>query len=425
MKRLVAALLLGVLALLALVLFLNFHGEDQIHDAPPPAPLSGENVARGAYLVHAGNCMACHTERGGIPFSGGRAIETPFGTVYASNLTPDDATGIGSWSADYFWRALHNGRSRDGRLLYPAFPYPNYTIVTRADADAIYAYLRSLPPVSRPTTPNRLRWPYNTQWALAVWRALYFSPGRHEDDKAQSAEWNRGAYLVRGLGHCGACHTARNALGASSDMMDLSGGLIPMQNWYAPSLTSSLEAGVADWEPEQIMRLLQSGQVPRGTVLGPMAEVVQQSTQHLNPADLRAMAMFLKALPQGQAQAPTGPVARTSEQQSRRGAKVYGDHCAQCHGDNGEGVPGAYPALAGNRAVTLQVTANLVQVVLGGGFAPATAANPRPFGMPPYATVLSDADVAAVISHIRSSWGNRAATVAEFTVSQERGSTGQ
>jgi mono/diheme cytochrome c family protein len=420
MKRAAIALLLGVLAMLALVAFLNFRGEDRIHDAPPLTPPAGESVARGAYLVRAGNCMACHTERGGVPFAGGRAIETPFGTAYAGNITPDRATGIGDWSPDHFWRALHNGRSRDGRLLYPAFPYPNYTLVTRADADAMFDYLRSLKPVARANTPHRLRWPYRTQAALAVWRALYFAPGEHEQDGAQSAEWNRGAYLVRGLGHCSACHTTRNALGASSDMMDLSGGLIPMQNWYAPSLSSPAEAGLHDWALPQVVRLLQSGVAEGGTVLGPMAEVVLQSTQHLAPQDLQAMAVYLKALPPSSEKtaAPAGRVAGT--RMAERGAKLYGEHCAACHGDRGEGVPGAYPPLAGNRAVTLPVTANLVQVVLGGGFPPATAGNPRPYGMPPFATVLSDEDVAAVISHIRGAWGNKAGAVSEFDVSQQR-----
>jgi mono/diheme cytochrome c family protein len=418
LRRALAALLVGAFAL---VRIFHMPSEDKTRVAPATAA-DGQAVARGAYLARAGNCMACHTERGGTPFAGGRAIETPFGTVYAGNLTPDKATGIGDWSQDDFWRALHDGRSKDGHLLVPAFPYPNYTLVTRADADSIYAFLRSLPPVARPNTPHRLRWPYSTQAALAVWRALYFTPAEYKDDPAKSAAWNRGAYLVGGLGHCGACHAPRNALGASSEMMDLSGGLIPMQNWYAPSLTSAAEAGVGAWELPQITRLLQTGLAPRGAVLGPMAEVVLQSTQHLAPADLDAMALFLKALPQG------GPATEVSgaamgPAMAQQGAKLYTDHCAQCHGDKGEGVPGAYPALAGNRAVTLPVTANLVQVVLGGGFPPSTAGNPRPFGMPPFATVLSDAEVAAVISHIRASWGNHAFAIGELTVGQQRSST--
>jgi mono/diheme cytochrome c family protein len=423
MRRL-TAVLLGAMALLALVLLLNFRARDEIHDAPPLTPPAGESVARGAYLVRVGNCITCHTERGGAPFAGGRAIQTPFGTVYASNLTPHRSTGIGQWSADHFWRALHEGRSRDGRLLYPAFPYPNYTLVTRADADAMFDYLRSLAPVERANTPHRLRWPYSTQAALAIWRALYFRADSHEPNRAQTPEWNRGAYLVRGLGHCSACHTPRNVLGASSDMVDLSGGVIPMQNWYAPSLASPAEAGVANWEIADVVRLLQTGAAPTATVLGPMAEVVLHSTQYVQPADLRAMAVYLKSLPQGRPHATAERSAPRSAEMIERGAKIYRDHCAQCHGDDGEGVAGAYPALAGNRAVTLAVPANMVQVVLGGGFAPATAGNPRPFGMPPYATVLSDADIAAVISHVRLSWGNQATPVSEFTVSQQRGSTG-
>jgi mono/diheme cytochrome c family protein len=423
MKRAILAIVFSVLVLAALMPFLNLRGEDEMHDALPSTPPAAESVARGAYLARAGNCITCHTERGGAPFAGGRAIETPFGTVYASNLTPDPATGIGNWSADNFWRALNNGRGKDGRLLYPAFPYPNYTLVTRADSDAIFDYLRSVPPVQRANSAHRLRWPYSTQSALAVWRALYFTPGVNKEEPAQSAQFNRGAYLVRGLGHCSACHITRNFLGASSDMMDLSGGVIPMQNWYAPSLTSPAEAGVADWDLTQIEHLLQTGVAPRSAVLGPMAEVVLHSTQHLLPADLRAMAVYLKALPQTH-EHDGAPAMSMSARMAERGAKLYDQHCAECHGDKGEGVPGAYPPLAANRAVNLAVTANLVQVVLNGGFPPSTAGNPRPFGMPPFATVLSDADVAAVISHIRASWGNHAAPVSEFSVSQQRDTTG-
>ena len=393
--------------------------------ASAPLPSSVQSVARGAYLARAGNCMTCHTARGGAAYAGGRAIDTPFGTVHASNLTPDPRTGIGGWSSGEFWNALHHGRSRDGRLLYPAFPYTSYTRVTRADSDALFGYLQTLAPVERPNTAHRLRWPYSTQTALAVWRALYFRPATHRDDAARSAEWNRGAYLVQGLGHCSACHSARNALGATVGVMDLSGGMIPMQNWYAPSLASRSEASVAGWETEHVVRLLRTGVAPRATVLGPMAEVVLNSTQHLDAADLQAMAVYLKALPQTDADAATASrkTVSASPGVGERAAKLYGQHCAQCHGEQGQGVPGAYPPLAGNRAVTLPVTANLVQIVLHGGYPPATAGNPRPFGMPPYALQLSDAEVALVLTHIRSAWGNRAAAVSELAVAQQRGST--
>jgi mono/diheme cytochrome c family protein len=425
MKRLrwvFIVLLALLLALAAFVWMFNFWGGTPVHDLAPTAPPNAEQVARGAYLARVGNCMLCHTERGGAPFAGGRPVATPFGAVYASNLTPDAETGIGRWSAGHFRRALHEGRSRDGRLLYPVFPYTHMTRVTGADADALFEYLRSLPPVNKPNRAHRLRWPYDTQAALAVWRALYFRPERHMDDPSRSRDWNRGAYLVQGLAHCGACHTARNALGGVRDVMDLSGGLIPMQNWYAPSLASASEAGVADWPLEQIEQLLATGTSPRSTVLGPMAEVVLHSTQYLDPGDIRAMAVYLKALPPTPADTDPREVARAGSDALARGGKLYEQHCAACHGSQGEGVRGAYPALAGNRAVTMPVTANLVQVVLNGGFPPATRGNPRPFGMPPFAMAMSDADVAAVLTYIRSSWGNKASPLSELSVTQQRSS---
>lgn len=421
MKRLLLLLLVAVAGFAAVVWLFNFQAA-RVNDAAPTAPPAPEQVARGAYLARVGNCMLCHTERGGAAYAGGRPVETPFGTVYASNLTPDTQTGIGGWSAAHFRRALHEGRSRDGRLLYPVFPYTHTTRVTAADSDALFDYLRSLPPVHKPNRLHRLRWPYDTQAALGVWRLLYFRPERHVDDRARTPEWNRGAYLVRGLGHCGACHTARNALGGTSDVMDLSGGLIPMQNWYAPSLASASEAGVADWSIEEITQLLATGSSPRGTVLGPMAEVVLHSTQHLEPRDIRAMAVYLKSLPPAPGDTDPRELQRPSAAVLDRGGKLYERHCASCHGAGGEGVRGAYPPLAGNRAVTMTTTANLVQVVLNGGFPPATRGNPRPFGMPPFATVLSDADVAAVITYIRASWSNKAAPVSELGVSQQRSS---
>lgn len=389
-------------------------------------------VARGAYLARAGNCMGCHTTQGGVPYSGGRAIDTPFGTVYSSNLTSDATTGLGNWTAGQFWQALHRGKSRNGRMLYPAFPYANYTHVTRADSDALHAYLQTVPPARLPNTPHALRWPYSTQAALWAWRKLYFTPSEAltpgNENEQKSTQWQRGAYLVQGLGHCSACHSARNALGATDKQPDLAGGLIPMQNWYAPSLTSRAEASVADWDIAQIIALLKSGTAPRGAVLGPMAEVVLGSTQHLNHDDLTAMAVYLKDLPpskEKEALKPNGadrssPLPKVPATVADRGAKLYEQHCAQCHGDQGTGVAGAYPALAGNRAVSLASSANLVQIVVNGGFAPATAGNPRPFGMPPYKLVLGDSDVAAVLTHIRRAWGNSAGQVTELEVNRVR-----
>ena len=422
MKRLLWTVVAAAVAFAAFVWLYNFQGGSRLNEAAPSAPPTPEQVARGAYLARVGNCMLCHTDSSGAPNAGGKPLETPFGTIYASNLTPDAETGLGRWSADHFRRALHDGRSRDGRLLYPAFPYTHTTRVTEADADSLFDYLRSLPPVNKPNRAHRLRWPYSTQAALGVWRLLYFKPGNFTEDASRTPQWNRGAYLVQGLAHCGACHTARNALGGIRDVMDLSGGLIPMQNWYAPSLASASEAGVADWTVEEVVQLLSSGISPRGTVSGPMAEVVLHSTQYLEPADLRAMAVFLKSLPPAPGDTDPREPPQAAAPVLERGGRIYERHCASCHGAQGEGVAGAYPPLAGNRAVTLRETTNLVQIVLHGGYAPATKANPRPFGMPPFATVLSDSEVAAVISYVRSAWSNRAGPVSELAVTQQRSS---
>ena len=417
MKRLlIAALLLAASAGVYLAL--------QPATDPPATGAADEDraalVARGEYLARAGNCMACHTAPGGTPWAGGRAMDTPFGTIYTSNLTPDPTTGLGQWTADDFWKALHEGRARDGRLLYPAFPYTSYTRVTRADADAIWAWLQTLPPVERPNRPHALRFPYDTQAALLAWRALYFKPGVFVADATRSEDWNRGAYLVQGLGHCSACHAPRNALGASSDPGALAGGLMPVQNWYAPSLTSPHEAGVADWAKDDIVALLRDGVSGNATVAGPMAEVVFGSTQYLSAADLDAMAVYLKSLPVTQS-VKAESTGVLDELRRERGAQLYGEHCADCHGERGEGKPGIWPALAGNRAVTMDPPANTVRIVLGGGYAPATRGNPRPYGMPPFAAALSDDEVALVVSHIRGSWGNTAAPVSSLDVQRLRG----
>lgn len=405
----------------AAVWALNVRGEAPVREGLAAPAVDAAQVARGAYLARVGNCAGCHTARGGAAYAGGLGIDTPFGSVYASNLTPNDASGLGRWNADHFWRALHHGRSKDGRLLYPAFPYPDYTLVTREDSDALFAYLRSLAPVAQPNRPHALRWPYGTQAALATWRALYFAPAAFAPEAARGADWNRGAYLTRGLGHCSACHTQRNALGASDLGLALGGGLIPVQNWYAPSLRSPDEAGVADWTEAEVADLLRTGRSARGSVMGPMAEVVWRSTQHLSDADLRAMAVYLRALPQEapRVRAAAQPASAAAAPASR-GGRLYEQHCAQCHGAAGEGAAGLYPPLAGNRAVTMASAANLIRVVQGGGYLPATAGNPRPFGMPPFAHVLDEADTAAVVSFVRGAWGNDAAPVTPLEVLQLR-----
>lgn len=419
---------IGLMACAALVAGNFVDGVDVSAPASSQATSSPESIEKGRYLIQAGNCIACHTARGGIPMAGGRAIETPFGSVYSSNLTPDPATGIGLWNAQHFWRAMHHGRSRDGRLLVPAFPYNHTTLITREDSDAMFAWLIHQPAVVKTTPPHTLQWPVGTQAALAVWRTLYFKPGIFKPDAGRDAEWNRGAYLVQGLGHCAACHGPRNALGASGAVDDLSGGWMSGVNWTAPSLIDNAQTGLADTPLQDIQTLLQTGKSGHHHTSGPMGEVVQYSTQYLKPADLRAMAVYLKSRvrmsPDTSEATASTAIRRVLPDVQTRGAALYDKQCAQCHGEEGLGMADAYPALAGHRSVLQKDTTNLVQTVLYGGYPPATAGNPRPYGMPPYILVLDDKDIAAVLTHLRTQWGNHAPEVTPLEVNRIRASQG-
>lgn len=378
-----------------------------------PAQPSSQ-IERGKYLAQAGDCIACHTVPGKPIFSGNRALPTPFGTLYAPNITPEAKTGIGTWTATEFYNMMHTGRSRDGSLLYPAMPFASYTKVTREDTDAIFAYLKSVPPVIQENRPHELRFPYNNRSLLIGWRTLYFEEGGFQPDKTKSADWNRGAYLVQGLGHCSMCHTPINALGGSSEAKAFQGGLIPMQNWYAPSLTSNKEAGLGDWDIQDIMDLLQVGVSQRSVVFGPMAEVTYNSLQYLSDDDVRAMAVYLKSLPDRETSVP-GPnqLPNTPEalQVFSEGRRVYEQKCAACHRANGKGMPPHYPSLANNQSIEMESAVNPIRMVLNGGYPPGTRKNPMPYGMPPFAQELSDVEIAAVVTYIRTAWGNHGGPV--------------
>jgi mono/diheme cytochrome c family protein len=406
------ALAISLLVFISSIAYLNRN------DHLVPSSKATGLVEKGKYLALVGNCAGCHSLLGGQPYAGGYAVPTPYGAIFAGNLTPDKQFGIGSWTTDDFWRAMHNGRSKDGRLLYPAFPYTSFTHVNRDDSDAIFAYLSSLPASPEANKSHQLKFPYNTQAALAVWRALYFTPSLRPSNLAlpvgnetSSGMVDRGAYLVVGLGHCAQCHAQRDLLGGISQSGSpetmLSGGLIPMLNWYAPSLVSKhLNANVQTY--------LQTGKAAGLWASGPMAEVVYASTQYLNDADAKSIANYLSALPRVNANSQN--LAVRSPEPSLSGAKIYGKHCEACHGAQGQGQDGAYPALAGNTAVLELSTASLIRMILEGGFGPSTSAHPRPYGMPPFAQLLSSYDIAAVLTHIRSAWGNAAGFVSEIEV---------
>jgi mono/diheme cytochrome c family protein len=384
-----------------------------------------KQIQHGAYLARVGNCMGCHTTRGGEPYAGGRRLNTPFGEFITPNITPDNDTGIGRWDEEDFWQALHDGKSKDGRYLYPAFPYTEYTKVTRQDADAIFAYLRSLTPVAQINPPHRIRSPYDNQLLLYLWRIWYFKEGVYQPDNSKSDEWNRGSYLVQGLGHCNACHTPRNVWGASREDQ-LTGGEIVGSHWYAPSLISPREAGMGEWSIEDIVKLLSTGVTSHAVTSGPMATIVRQSLQYLSADDMRAMAVYLQSLGEKQTgtKAPKEIPAMPERvrQYLAQGEQIYEKQCQGCHGKSGQGVSGIYPPLAGNRSVTMTSPLNTIRSVLYGGYPPSTSSNPRPYGMPPYQHIIRDTEIAQVVSYIRNAWGNFGSLVSPDDVDRSRGS---
>ncbi len=408
-------MLLAVVVLLALVVGVAmWYGARESHQGAGAAAADFSDpglIERGRYLAQVGNCMGCHTAPGGAPYSGGRAIPTPYGTFFGPNITPHATTGIGNWTADDFWRALHDGKAPDGTLLYPVFPYPTYTNVSREDADALYAYLKSLPPIDRPNREHEVAFPYNQRWLLSLWRAVHFRPGPLDPVPDQSEQWIRGRYLVEGLAHCAECHTPRTRWGGLDRSKHLQGGIIPGQDWYATPLTGDPVTGLGEWSADDIASLLKSGLSTRSHATGPMAESVYWGYQHLTDGDTEAIAAYLKSLPAADLESRGRQGTQAGASVLELGRQVYEQHCAQCHRADGRGEPGAWPPLAGNPSVVADSPINAVRVVLDGGFAPATTGNPQPHGMPPYRHVLNDAQVAAVVSYIRSAWGNRTGAV--------------
>jgi mono/diheme cytochrome c family protein len=420
-KRVGLGLLVLGLIVPVLVLVSAFVAEPGSDQPAVRVANAADAVKTGEYLARAGNCMACHTAQGGARFAGGRAMPTPFGTVYTTNVTPDSDTGIGKWTADDFWGALHNGKAKDGHFLYPAFPYPSYTKVTRADSDALFAYFRTIPSVRQGNRENELRFPYNFRILIAFWRAAYFKPGEFEEDPRQTSAWNRGAYLVQGLGHCAACHAPRSTWGGTDLTANLSGGTIPVLNWYAPPLVSDGAARAQDWPVNDIADLLKTGVSNRGVVFGPMSEVVGSSLQHLSHDDIGAIAVYLKSAPVAAAMRAVPALPASSKKVLELGGKLYSEHCASCHQADGRGVERVYPALASNVSLSAGPGLNSIRIVLNGGFPPSTAGNPRPYGMPPFGPSMNDDEIAAVVSYIRTSWGNHGGIVSPVDVAKSSG----
>lgn len=381
---------------------------------------SFSTLERGRYLVNAGDCAACHTADGGQPFAGGRAVPTPFGTIYSTNITPDAETGIGRWSNEEFYKAMHEGIARDGERLYPAFPYPWYTKVSAEDVRAIKVYLDALTPVKQENKPSELPWPLSMRVVMAGWNALYFREGAFEDNPNKSTQWNRGAYLVEGLGHCGACHTPTNVLGAVKKDKRFEGGY--GEHWYASSLTGDLRDGLGAWSTQDIVEYLKTGSNAKAAAAGPMAEVVRNSTQHLSDADLNSIAAYLKDMPRTK---DASELASSGIDKSAltRGEALYVDNCTGCHMESGTGIDQVFPPLKASAAVQAKSATTILQAIIGGAAVVATKAKPTGLAMPAFGWKLNDQEIADLATYIRNAWGNRADGVSAGQVAKVREDT--
>ena len=379
-------------------------------------------IERGRYLTIAGDCAACHTVPGnGHAFAGGRPVETPFGTLIAPNITPDPQTGIGAWTDQEFVDALTKGTGRHGTRLYPAMPYTYYTKLSRDDALAIRAYLNTIPAVHNPVQSDRLPFPFNMRWTLAVWDALFFKSGAFHPDPNRSAEWNRGAFLAEGPGHCGMCHTPKNFLGADETGKRLRG--YALQGWFAPDITDDPRRGLGGWSVGDIVAYLKTGHNWSSAASGPMSETLNLSTSKMSDADLKAIAVYLKDQKTAGGGNKTAAVA-SADPPARptmiSGEHIYADECSGCHMANGNGSAGLFPALNGSAVVQQIDPTTVLHVVLRGALSVGTAPAPTAAAMPQFGWLLNDGQVAAVVTYIRNAWGNSAPPVTAAQVGKAR-----
>jgi len=401
---------------------------------PATSPASAEQIERGRYLARIANCAACHTAEGGAPMAGGLALRTDVGDVYSTNITPDPDSGIGRYTFDEFDRAVRRGVARDGKRLYPAMPYVSYSRMTRDDVAAIYAWMRSeVKPVRQANRETVLRWPYRMRWLLVPWNWLNLDDGAMRTDAARDPVWNRGAYLVKAVAHCGSCHTPRGMLygekaGDERSRHFLSGATV--EGWSATNLTGDVLTGLGAWSQADIVEYLHTGRNAHATSFGPMSTVIAASTQYLSAGDLVAVATYLKSIPGARGETQPyrhDPATATRLAQGRfdtPGARQYATYCMPCHNADGKGFARVFPPLAGNPTVVDPNPASLINLLLDGAVTARVNTAPSDYHMPGYGWTMEDQELANLLTFIRGGWGNRAAPVSPEAVAARRQALG-
>lgn len=388
------------------------------------APVGQDAISRGEYLARAGDCVACHTSDPAQPFAGGLKMSTPVGAIYSTNITPDKQTGIGNYRYEDFVKAVRQGINKSGDSLYPAMPYPSFAKISDQDMQDLYQYfMKGVKPVVQQNKASDIPWPLSMRWPLGLWRRMFADDNRYQPVEGKSAQWQRGAYLVQGLGHCGACHTPRG-MAYQEKAADQTGSAwltgSALDGWYAPDLTGSQSEGLGRWSAQELSDYLKNGVNDHSSAFGPMSEVVSHSLSYLNKQDVDAIAEYLKSLPasHGDTTTPPAPISDNSTAQalfkgdvSARGAADYLNNCSACHRSDGKGYDKTFPALAGNSALLSDDPSSVIHIILQGGQRTVTAQMPTGLTMPDFGWRLSDQQVADVATFIRQGWGNHASAV--------------
>ncbi len=391
----------------------------------PPELASADVVARGKYLAEAADCVVCHTAPGGQPYAGGAAFPTQFGVLYSPNITGDAETGIGAWTDADFLRAVHEGVGKDGQHLYPAFPYESYTLMTDADVLAIKAYLVSLPPVHAAPPPTKLNFPFNQRWLMAIWAAFYSPNERFRPHPDRSPEWNRGAYLVEAMEHCGDCHTPRNLGQALDNRQKFAGALTG--GWRAYNITADPASGLGAWSDPALAQYLHEGHVDgHGAAGGPMGEVVGASLSQLTAGDVGAIVAYLRSVPGIHSAGLPAPVTEAASDMPKlmpagfdpHGKQIFEGACASCHSWSGVSLLTSDATLTGDRAVNDRSAINVAQIVIAGGGRPGALVH-----MPAFGAAYSDEDIADVANYVTARFGRAAAHLTAAQVAELRRSS--
>ena len=400
-----------------------------------PNAFSQETMSQGEYLARVGNCVACHSIPGGEPFSGGLKMAVPrIGTIYTTNITPDPETGIGTYTFEDFDAAMREGIAKDGHRLYPAMPYPSYAKTSETDMRALYDYfMKEVKPVKLKNKENETLGWLSARWLLAIWNFLFLDDDPYEADEEKGADWNRGAYLVQGLGHCGACHTPRGWIfqekGLDHDDSDFLAGAL-LDHWSAPALNGDINSGLGRWTEAEVADFMRTGKNRFGTAFGTMVEVVNSSTQYMTDNDLKAMSVFLKSMPPEEEEgAEPYKYDEASAKQlaslkfSQKGSQEYFEFCVSCHGYNGRGAGVLMPSLAGNPVVLDPRPESLINLTVNGSLRLVTKGNAETFDMPPFHILMSDQRIADVVTYIRTAWGHSGSEVTAEQVANIRAAT--